>query len=117
MTTVQDSIEKSLDAIREAARPVPIPRHDGINTGSLNAELERFLASSQRLYDQQREKILALESDHEKARAALIDRYRVRLRNLEHEAEEALRECDDAYERTMADQRRMFKKLAAMREG
>lgn len=79
------------------------------------SEAESFLANGARLLDKQRRKILEMESQNEFARVKLIDDYRVKLRDLEHEASEALREFDEQFDKDLGDAKRILDALAKMR--
>lgn len=78
-------------------------------------EADRFLASAERLFDQQRRRVLELESRYEKERVSLVDGYRVQMRNLEHQAREALRGLDRKHAVAIADARRILDALTGMR--
>lgn len=80
-----------------------------------SSDVQRFLATGTAMFDQQRRNILEMESAYEKDRVALIDDYRVRLRELEHEASEALREFDHKHDGNLAGAKRILEALAAMR--
>lgn len=82
-----------------------------------SSELERFMASAERLLEVQRRRMLSIESRYELDRVRLIDGYRVQMRNLEHAAREAVRNLDLAHERTAAEARKILDALTGMRGG
>lgn len=96
----------------EAAPPAQDVVTAETDTGSA---VEAFMASGQRLLDMQRTKIIKLESEYEFDRVKLIDDYRVKMRELEHEAGEALRSFDRQHETEMAGAKRILDSLLAMR--
>jgi hypothetical protein len=102
-----------------AAQPAPdAPADSGgavVATTTASTEVENFLANGSRLYDKQRKKILALETAAEFDRVKLIDDYRVKLRDLEHEANEALRSFDIKHDSELASAKRILEALGAMR--
>lgn len=81
------------------------------------SDVEKFLANGSILHDKQRRKILALESAYEFDRVKLIDDYRVKLRDLEHEASEALRDFDIKQQAAIDDAKKILAALSAMRGG
>lgn len=100
---------------RDAATPPP-PAQDVVAADiDTTTAVEAFMASGQRLLDMQRTKIIKLESEYEFDRVKLIDDYRVKMRELEHEAGEALRSFDRQHESEMAGAKRILDSLLAMR--
>lgn len=102
-----------------AAQPAPVAPADSggavVAAATPSSEVESFLANGSRLYDKQRKRILALETAAEFDRVKLIDDYRVKLRDLEHEANEALRAFDIQHESDLANAKRILDALSAMR--
>lgn len=94
-----------------APQPAPVASDRAVAIGSA----ESFLATGEKLLEVQRKKIQDLESKHEIDRVKLIDDYRVRLRDLEHQASEALRSFDIAHQAAHADAKRILDALVAMR--
>lgn len=98
-------------AAEPAARPVAVaPTKAG---GS--SDVETFLANGAALHDKQRRKIIEMESTYEFDRVKLIDDYRVKLRDLEHEASEALRDFDNLRNGEIANAKRILDSITAMR--
>lgn len=91
------------------------PEQAIVSASPTGSEVENFMAIGEKMHDAQRLKIQALESAYEIDRVKLIDDYRVRLRNLEHEAGEALRGFDLAHQAALADAKRILDALTAMR--
>jgi len=78
-------------------------------------ELERFQAAIERQRESLRKRMLANESQYEIERTQLVDAFRVRLRNLQHEAGEALRAFELRHHRKAVEDRKLFDALDAAR--
>lgn len=113
---VDDAIAVSMDELRkgidEALHIPPAPVRPPIEPPS---ELERFLASGERLLETLRQRMLASESRYELERVRVADGFRVRMRNLEHEAAEALRALDRRHAAKAAADRKLLDVLTGMR--
>lgn len=109
---IRQTVEEGLH-IGQAKEAVAEKTYSGMNEMT---ELERFLANGEKLLEQQRQRLLHAESRYEVERVKLVDYFRVRMRNLEHEAHEALRSLDQRHAKKTADARKIFLALAAMRE-
>lgn len=94
----------------ERAKPVP-----AISGDRQTAELENFLATGEKLLAQQRRRIITLESDYEIGRTKLLDSFRVRMADLENEANEAIRKYDSDHTAAMRSAKRLEDALLAMR--
>lgn len=79
------------------------------------SELERFLASAEQMLETLRQRMLASQSRYELERVRLADGFRVRMRNLEHEAGEALRALDRKHAAKAAADHKLFEVLTGMR--
>lgn len=78
-------------------------------------QLEDFMASTGRMLDLQRRRIMDAENTYQSERTDLLNRYRVKVEDLKYEAEEALRELDEAHHKKAADAKRLLDRLATMR--
>ena len=118
-----NKIRRGLDEALNAGEPKetnPLPKFAeklaaASAVESSHSELDRFMANGERLLEQQRQRILAAESRYEVDRVKMVDYFRVRLRNLEHEACEAIRALDRRHAAKMADARKILEALTAMR--
>lgn len=106
-----EEVERGLKAVRDAAAPHPFK--PAAVAGA--TEIERFLASGTKMLVAQRKKILGLESAYELERVKLVDGYRVRLRDLEDEAGDAVRALDLKHEADLKEATRILDALIAMR--
>jgi len=115
MEEVAKQINEALDKDFAHAR-VPL-KHAPLKAVSTTdqSELERFMDSAERLREQQRHKVLTMESRNKVDRVRLLDDYRVRIENLVHEASEAVRAFDEAYRLKAVEAREILDKLTAMR--
>lgn len=123
-------LKSSFGAEKDAADNTPIPPRSPAPSSTFarppssslsaspllrNSEVESFLQSGERMLEMQRRKMIELESAHEIGRVKLIDTFRTRLLELEHEAGEALRKYDVSYEGDRAAQQRILDALVRMR--
>ena len=116
MEEVAKQINEALDKDFAGIAKVPL-KHAPLKavTGTDQSELERFMDSADRLREQQRLKVLTMESRNKVDRVRLLDDYRVRIENLVHEASEAVRAFDEAYRLKAVEAREILDKLTAMR--
>ena len=85
------------------------------DTPATASSLERFQAAIERQRESLRKRMLANESQYEIERTQLVDAFRVRLRNLQHEAGEALRAFELRHHRKAVEDRKLFDALDAAR--
>lgn len=102
-----------------AAEAAPEPAGNAVETVP---DLERFLATGEKLFAKQRQKINSLISRYGRERLSLADSYRIRIEEAEHalaelerEGVQALRELDKRHDGDMAAARRIMDSLTAMR--
>ena len=79
--------------------------------------VETFLASGERLYAKQRERLQAEEQAYLWQRFKRVREFEERARSLLNERDDALRELDQRWQKTRADGERMLAALAQLREG
>lgn len=79
------------------------------------AELENFLATGEKLLSKHRRRIITMESEYEIGRTKLLDSFRVRMADLENEANEAIRRYDTDHTTAMHSAKRLEDALLAMR--
>lgn len=87
--------------IRPTLSSVPLP-----------GALQSFLQTNQRLHDQQRKNIQLAKSKYEMDRLKLIDGYRIKLEDLQHEADRELKAFDAKHEGEIADSEKLLGLLA-----
>lgn len=109
--------EELPETIRQRIRDANAPRMPAANGVQRTArgQLDEFMATSQRMLEMQRKKVLDAESDYQIARIKLLDGYRVRMENLKYEASEALRDLDQRHREDNADAQALLARLTAMR--
>ena len=79
-------------------------------------EIDRLLATGERLLKSQQERMLTEESDYQRRRVAMADQFRVHMERLRQDAEDQLRTLDSEHEAKMARMRNLIAKLKALRE-
>lgn len=123
---LRDDMNAALDseiplAAPPVAKPVERPKPAAAATTAVTAtdrqaaELENFLATGEKLLANQRRRIITLESNYEIGRTKLLDSFRVRMADLENEANEAIRKYDTEHKAAMLSARRLEDALLAMR--
>lgn len=83
---------------------------------SSGTEIDRLLATGERLLKSQQERMLAEESTYQHRRIQLADRFRVQMERLRQDAEDQLRTFNSEHEAKMARMRNLVAKLKALRE-
>ena len=78
-------------------------------------DVERLLATGERLLRGQQERLITEESKYQEARTRIVNDYRMRMERLGLEAEEALLAMDRQHEARMSSIRKLVEKLNAMR--
>ena len=99
------------DAMKAAERSVT-----EIAAAPASTEIERLLATGERLLRSQQERLLNEESKYQTMRIEIMDSYRVQLERIRQEAEDRLRVLDSEHNVRMSGIRNLIGKLKAMRE-
>ena len=88
-----------------------------LNLKPIGSDIEGFLASGERIWRKQREKLQAEERQYQQDRFQLEQDYSRRAQALMTEREDTLRSLEAKYARTKAEGERMLRALAHLREG
>ena len=81
---------------------------------NLATDVEAFVKKATTMYEGQRKYLLDLESNYDTERAQLTDKFRRRLDDLQHEAADALRECDAKHGRIIKDAKLILDRLGTL---
>lgn len=97
------------------ARPAHTPPSAG-TTAMVTSEVERLLATGDRLLKNQQERVVQETAAYETTRTQLMNDYNAKVAKLDHDTQEALYQLHVEHEAKIADIKRLIAKLTAMRE-
>ena len=98
---------------RDVPWTAPAP---AVATSLVTADIERLLATGDKLLKNQQERIVNEEAQFETTRTQIMNDYNAKAAKLDHDTKEALFQLATNHEQTLAGIKRLIAKLNAMRE-
>jgi len=84
-------------------------------TFGVATDVKAFMEKSAGMYERQRKILLDLEAGYDASRAKIVDDYRRRMDDLQHEAVEAVRSLDATQHKTIGEAKQILQALGRMR--
>jgi hypothetical protein len=81
------------------------------------ASVDEFLSRAAQAYNDQRQRIIAIEAEHKRLRTEVESDFGKKLADIAHEGTEALRKLDDEQAGVLAIERSKLQAIARLRHG
>lgn len=99
---------------KPAEPPMESPQPSKELKPNLATDIEAFVKKATTMYEGQRRYLLDLETNYDTERTQLTDSFRRRLDDLQHEAVDALRECDAKHGKVIRDAKLILDRLSTL---